>query len=201
MNFICFAIWFWKYVISFFLRKILNRMNWADFPMMVKKKSEKLETLGIQMIIQHASICATMILFFLAKIAYKDLRILRFKIWKSKLFAYKHINHYLGQWIARSQNMGSNLDPDLLPKKRSDPIQIRSFPIFHWRSFQIFSDPFRSFPIYQPWVFTIFIIVKIYFNDMFGNWYMSKISMHQNIYHLYLILEKLAQKMEKNKNL
>ena len=28
---------------------------------------------------------------------------------------------------------------------------------------------------------------------------MSKISMHQNIYHLYLILEKLAQKMEKNK--
>ena len=32
---------------------------------------------------------------------------------------------------------------------------------------------------------------------MFGNWYMSKISMHQNIYHLYLILEKLAQKMEK----
>ena len=97
MNFICFAIWFWKYVISFFLRKILNRMNWADFPMMVKKKSEKLETLGIQMIIQHASICATMILFFLAKIAYKDLRILRFKIWKSKLFAYKHINHYFGQ--------------------------------------------------------------------------------------------------------
>ena len=104
------------------------------------------------------------------------------------------------QWIARSQNMGSNLDPDLLPKKRSDPIPIRSFPIFHWRSFQIFSDPFRSFPIYQPWVFTIFIIVKIYFNNMFGNWYMSKISMHQNIYHLYLILEKLAQKMEKNKN-
>ena len=102
------------------------------------------------------------------------------------------------QWIARSQNMGSNLDPDLLPKKRSDPIPIRSFPIFHWRSFQIFSDPFRSFPIYQPWVFTIFIIVKIYFNNMFGNWYMSKISMHQNIYHLYLILEKLAQKMEKN---
>ena len=102
-----------------------------------------------------------------------------------------------GQWIARSQNMGSNLDPDLLPKKRSDPIPIQSFPIFHWRSFQIFSDPFRSFPIYQPWVFTIFIIVKIYFNNMFGNWYMSKISMHQNIYHLYLILEKLAQKMEK----
>ena len=101
------------------------------------------------------------------------------------------------QWIARSQNMGSNLDPDLLPKKRSDPIPIRSFPIFHWRSFQIFSDPFRSFPIYQPWVFTIFIIVKIYFNNIFGNWYMSKISMHQNIYHLYLILEKLAQKMEK----
>ena len=101
------------------------------------------------------------------------------------------------QWIARSQNMGSNLDPDLLPKKRSDPIPIRSFPIFHWRSFQIFSDPFRSFPIYQPWVFTIFIIVKIYFNNLFGNWYMSKISMHQNIYHPYLILEKLAQKMEK----
>ena len=97
-----FAIWFWKYVISFFLRKILNRMNWADFPMMVKKKSEKLETLGIQMIIQHASICATMILFFLAKIAYKDLRILRFKIWKSKLFAYKHINHYLGNWCMRN---------------------------------------------------------------------------------------------------
>ena len=55
--------------------------------MMVKKKSEKLETLGIQMIIQHASICATMILFYLAIIAYKDLRILKFKIWKSKLFA------------------------------------------------------------------------------------------------------------------
>ena len=107
---------------------------------------------------------------------------------------------YLTQWIARSQNMGSNLDPDLLPKKRSDPIPIRSFPIFHWRSFQIFSDPFRSFPIYQPWVFTIFIIVKIYFDNIFGNCYMSKISMHQNIYHLYLILEKLAQKMEKNKN-
>ena len=56
----------------------------------------------IQMIIQHASICATMILFFLAKIAYKDLRILRFKIWKSKLFAYKHINHYLGNWCMRN---------------------------------------------------------------------------------------------------
>ena len=26
---------------------------------------------------------------------------------------------------------------------------------------------------------------------------MSAIGMHQNIYHLYLILEKLAQKMEK----
>ena len=87
INLFFFAIWFWKYVISFFLRKILNRMNWADFPMMVKKKSEKLETLGIQMIIQHASICATMILFYLAIIAYKDLRILKFKIWKSKLFA------------------------------------------------------------------------------------------------------------------
>ena len=103
----------------------------------------------------------------------------------------------LGQWIARSQNMGSNLDPDLLPKKGSDPIPIQSFPIFHWWSFQIFSDPFRSFPIYQPWVFTIFIIVKIYFDNIFGNWYMSKISMHQNIYHLYLISEKLAQKMKK----
>ena len=101
------------------------------------------------------------------------------------------------QWIARSQNMGSNLDPDLLLKKRSDPIPIQSFPIFHWRSFQIFSDPFRSFPIYQPWVFTIFIIVKIYFDNIFGNWYMSKISLHQNIYHPYLILEKLAQTMEK----
>ena len=147
MNFICFAIWFWKYVISFFLRKILNRMNWADFPMMVKKKSEKLETLGIQMIIQHASICAAMILFFLAKIAYKDLRILRFNIWKSKLFAYKHINHYLGQWIARSQNMGSNLDPDLLPKKdliwsQSDLFQ--SFIDDLFRSFPIHSDLFRS---------------------------------------------------------
>ena len=92
--------------------------------------------------------------------------------------------------------MGSNLDPDLLPKKRSDPIPIRSFPIFHWRSFQIFSDPFRSFPIYQPWVFTIFIIVKIYFDNIFGNWYMSKISLHQNIYHPYLIIEKFTYTWE-----
>ena len=55
----------------------------------------------------------------------------------------------LTQWIARSQNMGSNSDPDLFPKNRSNPIPIRSFPIHCCRSFPIFSDLFRSFPIFD----------------------------------------------------
>ena len=70
----------------------------------------------------------------------------------------------------------------------------------------IFGLFLESTPEYIDYLFILFVIlnviffsksVVIYFNNLFGNWYMSKISMHQNIYHPYLILEKLAQKMEK----